>query len=168
MRQEETRLGFPRIKSWREMYQGDNLFYALVHVALCYTCGLGSERPRRLKTRLAELELGFVTGDWGSHGWVDGWIAGPAEPPGPGHNAGFLTIRGNGADFLSELRAASSFRKRRSNTVSCRSLVSPLLFLLIFNGDQGHIANLQAAAGHAAAGAQLRCVAVAAPMRGHF
>ena len=84
MRQEETRLGFPRIKSWREMYQGDNLFYALVHVALCYTCGLGSERPRRLKTRLAELELGFVTGDWGSHGWVDGWIAGPAEPPGPG------------------------------------------------------------------------------------
>ena len=87
-------------------------------------------------------------------------------------DAGFLTIRGNGSDGLplgiAGRNAASSFRKRRSNTVSsvaARSVAqSPRpLFLLIFNGDQGHIANLQAAAWLSAV---LSCVE--APMSGHF
>lgn len=113
---------------------------------------------------------------------MDGRIEGEEEG-----NPGFLTIRGNGTTAASERGSlgiagrtsnASSFRKRRGSNqqlVGVRSLrhsaaaaAAPLFFflLLIFNGDQGHMGNLQAAwKVKAAAGA--RGVSKA-PMSDHF
>ena len=122
-----------------------------------------------MEKKLAVLELGFChrrLGKWrmGAR-WLDGWMDG-LRGEGGRSNPGFLTIRGNGttavSEEVSELRDgrtsnASSFRKRRGSNqqlVGVRSLrhsaaaaTAPLFFflLLIFNGDQGHMGNLQAA-----------------------